>query len=149
MSMAYFSDHNELGYFGCGSGCSCKSCRAVTQNLSQVYEEEEPPQSAPATPKMSGWFGAYPVARPRASRSAFGFPGPGWGFGLGRTIARDDAQTPSKTRGRPLPYREATEQTERKLFEDYTRACAGVNLLKVLRREPMSPLEEVRFWERV
>jgi Lysine-specific metallo-endopeptidase len=125
MSMAYFSDHNELGYFGCGSGCSCKSCRAVTQNLSQVYEEEEPPQPAPATPKMAGWLGAYPAPRPRASRS-FGFPGPGWGFGQA-----------------------TTEQTERKLFEDYTRACAGVNLLKVLRREPMSPLEEVRFWEKV
>ena len=125
MSMAYFSDHNELGYFGCGSGCSCKSCRAVTQNLSQVYEEEEPPRPAPATPKMAGWLGAYPAPRPRASRS-FGFPGPGWGFGQA-----------------------TTEQTERKLFEDYTRACAGVNLLKVLRREPMSPLEEVRFWEKV
>ena len=65
MSMAYFSDHNELGYFGCGSGCSCKSCRAVTQNLSQVYEEEEPPQPAPATPKMAGWLGAYPAPAAR------------------------------------------------------------------------------------
>ena len=47
--MAYFSsDRNELGNFGCGAGCSCKSCRTATPNFSQVYEEEEPlePRSA-------------------------------------------------------------------------------------------------------
>jgi hypothetical protein len=48
-----------------------------------------------------------------------------------------------------LPYREALEETERKLFDEYTRACAGVRLLEVLRREAMSPAERVRFWEKV
>ena len=68
---------------------------------------------------------------------------------LGSTIADDDAQAASKTSARPLPYREAIDQTERKLFEEYNRACAGVSLLKVLRREAMSPLQEVHFWEKV
>lgn len=51
--------------------------------------------------------------------------------------------------GQPLPYREAMEETERKLFDEYTRACAGVRLLERLERTPMSLREQVRFWERV
>ena len=82
--MAYFSDHDEVGYFGCGASCSCKSCRSATQNLSQVYEEEElPPPPAPAAPELTGWFGRYPRGAPRAS---FGFGRPVWG--LGQVTAR-------------------------------------------------------------
>lgn len=60
-----------------------------------------------------------------------------------------DAQTTRKLPGRPVPYREAVEQTERKFFDEYTRACAGVRVLQMLRREAMSPAEEVHFWEKV
>jgi len=75
--MAYFFDHNELGYFGCGASCSCKSCRSSTQSLSQVYEEEElPAPPAPAAPKIAGWIRGYPSGRGRA-----GFASPGWRFG--------------------------------------------------------------------
>ena len=49
----------------------------------------------------------------------------------------------------PLPYREAIEQMERSAFEDYSRACAGVNVLQWLRRPPLSLAEEIAFWERV
>jgi hypothetical protein len=82
--MAYFSDPNEMGGFGCGADCSCKSCRGTTANLSQVYEKEEPPPPAPtspsAVPKMGGWLGAYSLGRARPFAAArFGWPG--WGFG--------------------------------------------------------------------
>jgi hypothetical protein len=60
-----------------------------------------------------------------------------------------DAQTTRKLPGRPVPYREAVEQTERKFFDEYTRACAGVRVLQMLRREAMSPAEQVHFWEKV
>jgi len=79
--VAYFSDYSDLGNFGCGADCSCKSCRAAPANFSQVYEEEEPaappPPAGPAVPKMGGWFGAYSLGRPRP----FGFVPRGWGFG--------------------------------------------------------------------
>ena len=51
--------------------------------------------------------------------------------------------------GPPLPYREAIEQMERRAFEDYSRACSGVNVLKWLRRPPLSLGEEIAFWEKV
>jgi hypothetical protein len=60
----------------------------------------------------------------------------------------DEAERPLRS-GEPLPYREAMEETERKLFEEYTRACAGVRVLEWLKRQSMSLSEEVRFWERV
>ncbi|MGA7392549.1 MAG: hypothetical protein WBW78_07840 [Terrimicrobiaceae bacterium] len=58
--MPYFStDPGELGEFGCGADCSCKSCRSAS-NVGEVYEKEEiaPPAPAkpPAAPKMGGWF---------------------------------------------------------------------------------------------
>ncbi len=34
--MTYIIDHNNLGYFGGGAGCSCKSCGSETQNLSSA-----------------------------------------------------------------------------------------------------------------
>jgi hypothetical protein len=35
------------------------------------------------------------------------------------------------------------------MFDDYTRACAGIDVLKVLRREPSSPADPILFWEKV
>jgi hypothetical protein len=69
--MAYFStDPGGLGEFGCGADCSCKSCRSAS-NVGEVYEKEEIPSPAPATPpttpKMGGWFGQPPVPRARVS----------------------------------------------------------------------------------
>jgi hypothetical protein len=49
----------------------------------------------------------------------------------------------------PLPYREAMELTGRRLHEQYSRDCAGVQVLQWLRRPPLTLAEEVRFWERV
>jgi hypothetical protein len=49
----------------------------------------------------------------------------------------------------PLPYRAAIEQMERRAFEDYSRACSGVNVLQWLRRPPLSLGEEIAFWEKV
>ena len=49
----------------------------------------------------------------------------------------------------PLPYREAIELIERRAYEEYSRACAGVNVIQWLRRQPLSLDEEVVFWERV
>jgi hypothetical protein len=65
--MAYFSSApNELGYFGCGADCSCKSCRTATANFSQVYEEEEPPppprrRPSRSAPQLAGFFGRPPL----------------------------------------------------------------------------------------
>ena len=41
------------------------------------------------------------------------------------------------------------EQTERRLFDEYSRACTGVELLQTLQRAAQSPSERVRFWEKV
>lgn len=49
----------------------------------------------------------------------------------------------------PLPYRKAIEQMERRAFENYSRACSGVNVLQWLRRPPLSLGEEIAFWEKV
>src|SRR5262245_25791639 len=68
---------------------------------------------------------------------------------LNDETTESDAQTTRKIPGRPVPYREAVEQTERKLFDEYTRSCAGVRVLQMLRREAMSPAEQVHFWEKV
>lgn len=58
--MSYLSSEpNELGYFGCGGDCSCKSCRTAAPNFSEVYEEEEPEAPPPAA-KLSGWYGEPP-----------------------------------------------------------------------------------------
>lgn len=55
----------------------------------------------------------------------------------------------SRQSGQPLPYREAMEETERRLYDEYTRACVGVRLLERLERIPMSLRDRVQFWERV
>lgn len=46
----------------------------------------------------------------------------------------------------PLPWREAMQLADRRLFDDYSRACAGVRILEVLRRDATDPIV---FWERV
>lgn len=46
----------------------------------------------------------------------------------------------------PLPWREAMQLADRRLFDDYSRACAGVTVLEVLRRDATDPIV---FWERV
>jgi hypothetical protein len=48
----------------------------------------------------------------------------------------------------PLPYREATEKTERGSYEEYVRDCAGITILERLERQAVSPLERVRGLER-
>ena len=68
---------------------------------------------------------------------------------LSDASTESDPQTTRQRPSRPLPYREAVELIERKLFDEYTRACAGVRVLEQLRREAMSPQERVRFWEKV
>ena len=93
--MGYVSDSLGFGYFGCGAGCSCKSCRSSTQNLSQVYEEEElPAPPAPAAPKLAGRFGGYPSGWARGS---FAFGRPSWGFG------QPPLRTPWRSRLNPDP----------------------------------------------
>jgi outer membrane protein OmpA-like peptidoglycan-associated protein len=66
------------------------------------------------------------------------------------SLNRNANQTPAAGSGHgPLPYREAIEQMERHAFEDYSRACSGVNVLQWLRRPPLSLSEEITFWEKV
>jgi hypothetical protein len=57
--MAYFSpDQLDLGYFACGSGCRCKSCRSNASQLAETYIEEEederpgPQTQPPAPPRL-------------------------------------------------------------------------------------------------
>ena len=49
----------------------------------------------------------------------------------------------------PPTYREAMEITERGLRSEYTKACAGVHLLRPPPKEPEDLRERVLFWERV
>jgi len=66
------------------------------------------------------------------------------------SISRNANSAPEASPGHgPLPYREAIEQMERRAFEDYSRTCAGVNVLQWLRRPPLSLGEEIAFWEKV
>jgi hypothetical protein len=58
--MSYFSrDPGELGEFGCGADCSCKSCRSASK-VGEIYEKEKiaPPANVkrPAAPQIEGWF---------------------------------------------------------------------------------------------
>jgi hypothetical protein len=51
--------------------------------------------------------------------------------------------------GEPLPYKEAMESTERGLYEEYRRDCAGVDVPRRLERAGVfSPREEVERLER-
>ena len=49
----------------------------------------------------------------------------------------------------PPTYRDAMEITERGLRSEYTKACAGVHLLRPPPKEPKDLRERVLFWERV
>jgi hypothetical protein len=50
--------------------------------------------------------------------------------------------------GSTLPYREALEETERGLFKEYSRSCAGIRLLRRLERNPPSLVERIRGLEK-
>ena len=66
------------------------------------------------------------------------------------SISRNANPAPEASLGRgPLSYREAIEQMERRAFEDYSRACAGVEVLRWLRRPPLSLGKEIAFWEKI
>ena len=66
------------------------------------------------------------------------------------SISRNANPAPAASPGHgPLSYREAIEQMERRAFEDYSRACAGVDVIQWLRRPPLSLGEEIAFWEKV
>jgi hypothetical protein len=47
-----------------------------------------------------------------------------------------------------LPYREAMEELDRKLHEEYVRNCAGIRILERLERKAISPSERIRGLER-
>ena len=51
--------------------------------------------------------------------------------------------------GQPLPYRQAMEETERRQHEEYLRDCSGQEMIQVLERQALSPLERVQRAERV
>jgi outer membrane protein OmpA-like peptidoglycan-associated protein len=51
---------------------------------------------------------------------------------------------------RPLSYREAITLADRKLLDEYNRACQGVTVLQFLRRGTTEfPADPVLFWEKV
>ena len=52
----------------------------------------------------------------------------------------------TKRRRGPLPWREAMQLAERRLFDEYSRACAGVSVLEFLGRDATDP---IAFWEKV
>lgn len=53
-----------------------------------------------------------------------------------------------KLLGEVLPYRAAMESIRQGLQEEYKRNCVGVNVLKTLSRESLTPLEKVKKLER-
>jgi hypothetical protein len=57
-------------------------------------------------------------------------------------------QTPRRSPGTPLPYREAMEATERFLYEEYLSNCKEIRVLERLERKEISPLERVKGLER-
>jgi hypothetical protein len=60
----------------------------------------------------------------------------------------DDEPQPVRP-GEPLPYRQAIEETERRQHQEYLRDCAGQEMIQVLERQALSPLERVQRAERV
>lgn len=48
----------------------------------------------------------------------------------------------------PLPYREAMEQTEHGLYQEYVRDCADIRILRRLERRSIAPLERIQGLER-
>ncbi|HEU0178988.1 MAG TPA: hypothetical protein VFV58_32385 [Blastocatellia bacterium] len=155
--MAYFSfneDFQGMGSLGCGGSCGrqpCAQCQAGRASLGEWYKREEYEPEYPAGPPP--WANYRP---------AIGEPPQGPPLVLQPTrLFQDDPTPPLVRRMRgvmsrgltpptgPLPYREAIEQMERRAFEDYSRACSGVNVLQWLRRPPLSLVEEIAFWEKV
>ena len=64
-------------------------------------------------------------------------------------LAEDVGQQDLERQRNPLPYREAMQEMERRMFDDYSRACAGITLLDDSQRPPMNPSDPVEFWEKV
>jgi hypothetical protein len=60
----------------------------------------------------------------------------------------DDEPQPIRP-GQPLPYRQAVEEAERRQHEEYVRDCTGQDMIQVLERQALSPLERVQRAERV
>lgn len=130
------------GSLGCGPSCACAPCRQNPAHLSEWYVKEDNRGSEPGRTGEWNLSGLCQPASPVSSGARAMRP-QGW----------QQANVVYPGLGQPgagtLPYRQAMEQTERALFDEYTRACAGVRTLEVLRREPTSLLERVRFWEKV
>lgn len=60
----------------------------------------------------------------------------------------DVSPSSQKQPGGILPYREAIESIRQGVQEEYKRNCAGVDVLKTLSRESLTPLEKVKKLER-
>src|SRR5262245_5128803 len=150
--MAYFSlneGFQGLGSFGCGEKCRCGPCaqrQAGRDSLDEPWDPAgppaprannraaigEPPQGPPLVLQPTRLFQDDPtpplVRRMRGVMSG----------GLTPPTLRPPFQPtrpprPAAGPGHgPLPYREAIEQMERRAFEDYSRACSGVNVLQWL-----------------
>jgi hypothetical protein len=64
--------------------------------------------------------------------------------------APKEGSTSAKTvkPGQSLLYEQAMQATEEGLRQAYLRDCAGRRILRTLQREPMTPLNRIRFLER-
>ena len=68
---------------------------------------------------------------------------------ISRQPDEEGLHTPAHSNsGGLLPYREAMEELDRKLYEEYTRNCAGIRILERLERKAISPSERVQGLER-
>ena len=109
---------------------------------SKVDSLAPPPKSAPKVPPLAmlGLWLAVALGVPACSCRTH--------EALGRaptlypdesSVSRNVNPAPEASPGHgPLPFREAIEQAERRAFKDYSRACAGVDVLQWLRRPPLS-----------
>ncbi len=143
--MAYIhigDDSFTLGLSGCGPNCPCGPCRQDDTHLSEWYVKEDNSHSEPGRTGEWNLSGLGQPASPVSSLAR-----------VMRLSGWQQANLVYPGLGQPgagtLPYRQAMEQTERALFDEFTRACGGVRTLEVLRRNGTSLLERVRFWEKV
>ena len=145
--MAYFSGHNELSGFGCGADCSCKSCRTMTANLSQVYERGRTAPTCACHAEDDRLVSA-PTQRPGRALQDRRLGSPGQG---GDLVSAAPSQT---TMRRPSPagrchIGQRLSRPSESCSKLHPRLLRGESAQIIPGREPMSPLEEVRFWEKV